>query len=276
MGRGRFIVFDETMHQKLMEELNVDQALHRAVKDDLLTPKFTPLHNMDNGEELGFEVNPHWHHPEMGDVEPQYFANLAKSNGLIETIDQQMLSVVCQQMQPYGKLAATGLVCVNLSAANLNHNKSVQQLLNVVESFEVERHKLCFVFSEQGLLKLSSVNLAALKRVKQSGIGVSIKGFGSEVSSLGLLTKNSVDYVQVDASFTRSLLKNDKNKVILDTLLTLSHAFGFKVILDGVDNEALALFGQQKRVLIGLGKHFKPQSTIKLPQKPTLVLHKFA
>ena len=45
MGRGRFIVFDETMHQKLVDDLSIDQALHRAVKEQLLFPQYQWLYN---------------------------------------------------------------------------------------------------------------------------------------------------------------------------------------------------------------------------------------
>ena len=276
MGRGRFIVFDETMHQQLMDDLNIDQALHQAVKEQLLFPQYHALHNVDTGELLGFEVETCWHHPDLGDVEQDYFAELAESNGLIITIDQQILTEVCKQMQSGGKLVDAGLVCVNVSATHLSQSKSLNQLLDIVKQSDIERHKLCFEFSEHNLLKLQDVQLNALKRIKNSGVSISIKGFGCGVSSLGLLTQNTIDYVKTDRGFTRSLLNNAKNKTLLDTLMTLSLSFNFKVILEGIDSEALQQLAHANHVFIGQGTHFEHLAELEANKAPVIQLFQFA
>ena len=273
---GRFIVFDETIHQQLMDDLNIDQALHHAVKEQLLFPQYHALHNVDTGELLGFEVETCWHHPDLGDVEQDYFAELAESNGLNITIDQQSLTEVCKQMQSGGKLADAGLVSVNVSATHLSQSKSLNQLLDIVKQSDIARHKLCFEFSEHNLLKLQDVQLNALKRIKNSGVSVAIQGFGCGVSSLGLLTQNTIDYVKTDRDFTRSLLKNAKNKTLLDTLMTLSLSFNFKVILEGIDSEALQQLAQDHQVFIGQGTHFEHLAEREANKAPVIQLHQFA
>ena len=276
MGRGRFIVFDETMHQRLMDDLSIEQALHHAVKDNLLFPRYMSMHNVKTGDCLGYKTKTYWHHPEQGEVEQSYFTELAESNGLITTIDQQILTEVCWQMRKGGELEDVGILSVNLSAIHLTQSSSLQLLLDIVKTSGIDRHKLCFEFTESSLLKLPDVNLSALKRIKQIGVSIAIQGFGAGVSSLGLLTQNTIDYVKTDRDFTRTLLKSAKNKALLETLMKLSSAFNFKVILEGVDNQALQQLALDHHVFIGLGEHFDTHQMIKAPQKPVLKLHKFA
>lgn len=276
MGRGRFIVFDETMHQQLMEELNIDQALHRAVKEQGLMPLFNGVFNLESSQSLGFEAQVHWYHPDLGDVSAEYFAQLAQSSGLMEVIDQQILTHVCQQMKPRGRLSDAGLICVTLSESHLKQNKALQKLIEIVIEQKVDAHKLCFQFTEQSLLQLSDVQISGLKRIKQAGISVAISGFGSGVSSVGLLAHNSIDYVKIDEGFTKTLLASDKQQSLLDVLLQLSQTFDFKLILDGIHNQALVDLAVDKKVYLGLGKHFKQEVVAQMPFKPSLVLHKFA
>lgn len=276
MGRGRFIVFDETMHQRLVDDLNIDQALHRAVKEKLLFPAYFDFHNVQTGEVLGCEAKTCWHHPELGDVEQSFFAELAETNGLITQIDQQILTQVCDVMKPGGILADVGLVSVNVSSAHLSQSKSLQQLLDIVKLSNVDSHKVCFEFAEQTLLKLPDINTSAFKRIKNAGIRIAIQGFGSGVSSLGLLTQNPIDYVKADRDFTRTLAKNSKNKALLDTLITLSLAFDFKVILEGIDSEILQKLAEQHQVYIAQGQYFKQLVKRNADAKPALVLRQLA
>jgi EAL domain-containing protein (putative c-di-GMP-specific phosphodiesterase class I) len=276
MGRGRFIVFDETMHQRLMDDLNIEQALHHAVKDQSLFPRYLSMHNVKTGDCLGYKTKTYWHHPELGEVEQSYFIELAESNGLITTIDQQILTEVCWQMRKGGQLEDVGIISVNLSATHLTQRSSLQLLLDIVKASGIDRHKLCFEFTESSLLKLADVSLNAFKRIKQTGVSIAIQGFGAGVSSLGLLTQNRIDYVKTDRNFTRSLLKNTKHKALLETLIKLSFSFDFKVILEGIDNKELQELALDYQVFIGLGDHFDSQEVVKAAQKPVLRLHKFA
>jgi len=285
MGRGRFIVFDETMHQRLMDDLTVEQALHKVVKSQLISPEYNPLYNIHSGEILGSEAQVYWQHPllrkELGDIEAAQLIELARNNGVIIQIDQLMLQQICQQMKPEGRLADVGLVSIHVSSMHLSQSKSLQQLLAIVKAAGIDAHKLCFAFEEACLLSLieanaNEVSLSGFKRIKNSGISIAIQGFGAGLSSLGLLTQNNIDYVKTDPSFTRSLLKNDRNKALLQTLMTLSGTFNFKVILDGIDSEALQQLADEHQVLIGAGKYFVQRAAEKLAASPPkLTLHNF-
>ena len=233
---------------------------------------------MQSGEPLGCVAQTSWHHPELGDVEQGYFAQLAESNGLITDINQQILLEVCCQMVPGGKLADQGLVTVNLSAANLSQAKSLQQLLDIVKASNIDARKLCFEFDEASLLKLDDVHFAAFKRIKQTGVSIAIQGFGTGVSSLGLVTQNAVDYVMVDSELTRNLAQ-EKQMAVLQALMNLSLAFDYKVILQGIDNEPLLQLACDSNVYIGQGVHFDQKAELeaaKQVERPVLTLHKFA
>lgn len=284
MGRGRFIVFDETMHQRLMEDLSIEQALHRAVKARMLLPCYNALYNVKNHAELGCEAQICWQNPELGGIDAHHFIELAQSNGLMCEIEQQIMHEICQQMQAGGVLADKGLVSVHLSAMILSQSKSLQLLLDIVLKAKIDLHKLCFTFSEQSLLDTGDISLNGFKRIKQLGISIAIAGFGAGTSSLGLLSQNNIDYIKTDPGFTHSLMKNPKSQALLQTLMALSSTFGFKVILDGIDSEALQQLADEHEVLIGVGKFFiqqaEAQAAIDAAEKtalgrPKLVLHRF-
>lgn len=276
MGRGRFIVFDETMHQRLVDDMNIDQALHRAVKEKEIFPKYSALNHTQSGELLGFDVSTSWQNELTGgEITQDDFAQLVESNGLVGQIDQLILEQVVSAMKPGGLIADASIVTVHLSASHLNQGKALQDLLDIVKNAGIDAGKLCFVYSEQSLLKLSGTTPASFKRIKASGIAIAIEGFGSGVSSLGLLTQNNIDYVKVDSHFTRTLVKNSKNHALLETLVTLSLSFNFKIILGGIDNEMLKDLAVKHQVDIGNGDFFEYvfEETV---EQPDNLVHLFA
>lgn len=274
MGRGRFIVFDETMHQRLVDDMNIDQALHRALKEKQIYPKYRPLNSSQSGELIGYDVATCWQNAEFGEVPPSDFTQLAESNGLVGQIDLLILEQVVDAMKPGGVIANSSIVAVHLSASHLNQGKSLLELLKLVTEANIDNNRLCFVFSEQNLLNVSGTAPASFKRIRNLGIKIAIEGFGSGVSSIGLLTQNNIDYVKVDPGFTRTLIKNGKNHALLQTLVTLSLSFNFKVILDGIDNEQLKAIATEYQVDIVKGEAFD-NTEIKTPQQNNLV-HLFA
>ncbi len=277
MGRGRFIVFDETMHQRLIDDMNIDQALHRAVNEKQLFARYSALNHSQNAELVGFDVSCRWHNEQIGEIGQNEFAELAESNGLVSQIDLLMLEQVVEAMQASGPIADASIITVPLSACHLSQGKSLQQLLDLVKAANIDASKLCFVFSEQSLLKQAqgSSKATGLKRIRSAGIAVAIAGFGSGVSSLGLLTQNNIDYVKVDSAFTRTLEKNRNNQTLLETLVTLSLSFNFKIILDGVDSIALQAVAVDHQVDIVQGKAFDYTIDQPIPKADNLV-HLFA
>lgn len=59
------------------------------------------------------------------------------------------------------------------------------------------------------------------------------------MSAFGLLAQYPFDFVKLDPSFSRSVLRHPHKKQLLELLLNLSQSYKFRVIAAGVDDAEL-------------------------------------
>jgi EAL domain-containing protein (putative c-di-GMP-specific phosphodiesterase class I) len=78
--------------------------------------------------------------------------------------------------------------------------------------------------------------VAALKRLKASGVKLAIDDFGTGYSSLSYLRRLPVDYLKIDRSFVERLGEDPRDTGIVSGTITLAHTLGMEAIAEGVEN----------------------------------------
>jgi diguanylate cyclase (GGDEF)-like protein len=97
-GRNRLEFFSESMSNDVIRQLELENQLHRALKDDQFRLYYQPLVNMSM-EVIGVEALIRWDHPELGVVAPAEFLDVLESSGQIVAvgswvIDERLKSVI--------------------------------------------------------------------------------------------------------------------------------------------------------------------------------------
>ena len=67
-----------------------------------------------------------------------------------------------------------------------------------------------------------------------SGIKISIDNFGTGFSSLGLLKNLDFNFLKIDRSIVTS--KDDKSKIILDSIINMAKRIGLTVVCEGIES----------------------------------------
>ena len=86
-----------------------------------------------------------------------------------------------------------------------------------------------------------------LDRLRALGVRVAIDDFGTGYSSLSYLHRMPIDVLKIDASFVQTKNVDEKNRRIVETILSLAKNLGVEVIAEGVETAA------QAQTLIRLG-----------------------
>ena len=92
---------------------------------------------------------------------------------------------------------------------------------------------------------------------------IAIDDFGTGYSSLVYLKRFPVDLLKVDRSFVSGLGQNKDDDAIVQSVITLAHAFGIAAVAEGVETR------EQLEVLQGLGCEFG-QGYLWSPARPAL------
>src|SRR5690606_3886192 len=80
-GRGRSVVFDQRMHEKVVKSLEVENGLRRAMQEGDLWLAYQPIFSLADEQVRGFEALVRWNDPQRGLIEPNEFISIAEESG---------------------------------------------------------------------------------------------------------------------------------------------------------------------------------------------------
>jgi len=80
--------------------------------------------------------------------------------------------------------------------------------------------------------------LTILNALNDMGVTLSIDDFGTGYSSLSYIKRLPVSELKIDKSFVMGMSVSDNDVVIVRSTIDLAHNIGFKVVAEGVEDEA--------------------------------------
>jgi len=240
-GRGRYVVFNESMHLQALQRLQLEQELRGAIDQGELVLYYQPIFHLETREISGFEALVRWQHPERGLIAPDSFIPVAEETGLIVPLDRWVLGQATQQLalwhQRYPHRADL-TVSINFSVKDLLRNDLVSDLTSILAQTGLQGHHLNLEITESTLIEDIQAMATILQQLKPYGFTVTIDDFGTGYSSLSYLHQLPVDALKIDRSFVMAMEANHRNSDIVETIITLSNRLGLAAIAEGVETQA--------------------------------------
>ena len=97
-GKGRYALYEPSMHEHVLERLALKADLQRAIVADEFAVHYQPIVTLQTGTIVGVEALVRWHHPQRGLVAPGEFIGLAEETGLILPLGRHVLKEACRQV----------------------------------------------------------------------------------------------------------------------------------------------------------------------------------
>ena len=248
-GRARIEVFDAAIRTRLLERLETEHALRRALHRDELRLHYQPIVRASDGELLAVEALVRWDHPQRGLLQPADFVPVAEETDLIIPMGRWVLAEACAQL---GRWQADNprlrdlQVGVNLSARQFTDPDIVAIVAEALARAAIEPTSLSLEITESVLMEEVEATAETLRALKGLGVGLSIDDFGTGYSSLSYLKRFPVDVLKIDRSFVDGLGVDPEDSAIVDAVVSLAHALGLEVVGEGV--ETLTQIGELRRL----------------------------
>ncbi|MDZ7594985.1 MAG: EAL domain-containing protein [Thiobacillus sp.] len=242
-GRNTYRFFTAEMQARSAHNLQMENALRRALERKQLQLHYQPQISLDDGRIVGVEALLRWQHPELGMVPPADFIPLAEESGQILQIGEWVLRSAVRQMKAWMDAGlAPMVVAVNLSAIQFRHPHLPERVTQILDEEKLASQYLELELTEGVAMDDAPAAIAVMDRLHACGIHMSIDDFGTGYSSLSYLKRFKVHRLKIDQSFVRDIGEDPEDRAIVVAIISLAKGLGLLTIAEGVETEAQLAF----------------------------------
>ena len=174
-------------------------------------------------------------------VAPDNFINAAERYGITPQIDrwvvEHALRWLVSEADERERLA---LCSINLSGQSLGDADFLPFVQKLLKSSGIDGTKICFEITETAAIaSFSQANrfIAALK--EEQGCKFALDDFGTGLSSFGYLKHFPVDYLKIDGSFVKEILRDPIDREMVRSINEIGHLTGKQTIAEFAENEEI-------------------------------------
>ena len=261
LGRGRFVMFDKSMRERLLEELELENEFRRSLRESEFECYLQPIFDLRTQQPLYHEIYVRWVHPTLGKVAREQFRQVAEHSGLTLDLDLYQLRSACQLLASWPKVDSLEYeprIGVNVSINHLLQASLVNKILDIINESGVKPSQLIFEFDENDLNRRSQYILPAIKKLKRAGVTLVLDNFGSGLASLSYLFSYPFDFIKIDHRFIKSLPRSLRNLKLIQSVMLISGHLKFEVIAEGIDSNSQLESLKEIECIYGQGRFLEP------------------
>jgi diguanylate cyclase (GGDEF)-like protein/PAS domain S-box-containing protein len=234
-SKGSYRVFEPAMHERVVERLELQAELQRALDLSQLEVHYQPVVRLDQEADYGVEALLRWIHPTRGTIPPLHFIPLAEETGLIVTIGRWVLHEACRQgVLLHERFPRTPplTMSVNLSVKQLQSESIVRDVREALETSGLPPSSLVLEITESVMMADTDLAVQRLHELKALGVLLAMDDFGTGHSSLSYLSRFPVDILKMDRSF---LASEHKDSGLAAAIIALGNSLNLDVVAEGIE-----------------------------------------
>lgn len=250
-GKAQFCLFNESMHERVRDRLQLEHELKRAVENEQLELYFQPIVNLTTSKIVSMEALLRWNHPKLGQVSPSIFIPIAEETGLILDIGAKVLDMACSTLKSWetSNLFCNLSLSVNMSPKQIALGEPLTLIEGLLQKHQISGQKLKLEITESVLVHSFQSAKTLIESLKNHGVEIYLDDFGTGYSSLNYLHNFPFDVLKLDQTFVQSLHLRKENMAIVKTIKLLASSLNMGTIAEGIETI------EQLSTLTALGYH---------------------
>jgi diguanylate cyclase (GGDEF)-like protein/PAS domain S-box-containing protein len=217
--------------------------IHNRMLDALANNAFSIAYQPkveQHGHLVGIEALLRWKDDNLGEVKPVDFIPIAEQSGLIQQLNNFVISRVCKQIKVWadaGLINAAGRIAINISPTQFNDKNFVNYILEHINQAGIPANILELEITERTLVDNTTNIKDKVLSLREHGIHFSVDDFGTGYSSLAYLQQLPLDRLKIDRAFITDVDKIHDQQSIVDAIILLARSLAMDVIAEGVETE---------------------------------------
>lgn len=237
-GRGRFMMFDRSMHEMAVARLTFESDLRDAIEHDHIQVHYQPIVETATQRVIGFEALARWEHPTRGWIAPDEFIPAAEETGMIQHLGLNVLEKACHQLAEWHASSAENrelTMSVNLSRKQLANHDIVDHVARVLRETGLSPRCLKLEITESCIMADARATVEVLKAIQRLDVQLHIDDFGTGYSSLSCLQMFPLSGLKIDRAFVREVTDNPSQATLLGAIVTMAHNMNMPLVSEGVE-----------------------------------------
>lgn len=237
-GKNCVHFFSHGMDHQVERRVRIEHDLRGAWERGEMFLHYQPIYRMHDRRLVGAEALLRWLHPDLGEIEPSAFIDVAEHSGLIEGLTEQVLRQACKDAVGWQRRSAKPIsVAVNLSPRQLHGDLLPQRVTAALADSGLPAHCLHLELTETAVLGDEAHAIAILGQLRRLGVELWLDDFGTGFSGLSHLRRMPVDGVKIDRSFVADVLTDPDDLALTGAIVAMAHSRGMAVIAEGIESE---------------------------------------
>ena len=232
LGRDRTQFYTAAMSARLLEHMNLESRLRRALSARELHLAYQPIVRIKSGEVEAFEALLRWRDPERGTIYPSDFIGTAEATNLISEIGHYVIAEACAGAMKRGSGTR---VTVNLSGRQFHDPALLETVDRALRETGLPPGRLEFEITETVAMQDLERSDLTLEALRQRGIRLLMDDFGTGHSSLSNLRRLPLHAVKIDRAFVADLPGERRARGIVTAIIAMAHQLDLEVIAEGVE-----------------------------------------
>ena len=257
--RNGWQAFSPALAVRQQERLQTETQLRRALDNGEFHLVYQPQVDLRSGRILYAEALVRWHNPQLGEMRPDRFIDLAENTGDIIRIGNWVLQEACMQMRRWREQnVPVQRVAVNVSYRQFTGDNLGQSVQDALAAADLPGHALELELTERVLVDDTADTLKIFDELRALGVQLSIDDFGEGYSALNYLRRLPIHALKLSHSFLKGVPGKPSDVAICQAVAAIAQSLGLGVVAEGVETEAQRDFLLRLGVNIGQGFLFAP------------------
>ena len=230
--------YTNEMKDEQFKSKRIKKELSKAIENDELMVYYQPKYNPVDNSLVGAEALIRWNFKHERMIPPCDFVPYLEKEGAIGRVDNFVLEQVCKNLEQWKKDGVKLVpISVNMSRVQLYSPLIIQNILSIVDKYDVEREYIEFELTESLAYGDVDYMLSVMKQLRKLGFLLSIDDFGTGYSSLNLLSNMPLTTLKIDKSFVDGIgiYEDGRSDYIVKNILDITKHFQIYSVAEGVE-----------------------------------------
>ncbi len=207
------------------------QKLNDALIDDRIVPYFQLISHNRTGERKKYEALVRLISEDGQVIPPSYFLNAAKSTRQYSSLTRIMIDKTLQAITEYDVS-----ISINFTVDDIKNSETIQYFKDKLKEFNVADKVIVELTESEGIDSYSEI-AAFTTEIKKLGCKIAIDDFGTGYSNFTHLIHLNVDFLKIDGSIIKNIVKDKNSEIVAKALVQFSNRLGIETIAEFVDSQ---------------------------------------